>query len=70
MVAPRPQGALGAPPALSSGPRLAPFVVGLVVALGVFLPTLGLSLLVVLATEQIIRRFLPSASGWLGLRPI
>jgi uncharacterized iron-regulated membrane protein len=66
----RPQGALGAPPALAPAPRLAPFIVGLVVALGVFLPTLGLSLLLVLATEQIIRRSLPGASGWLGLRPI
>ncbi|MBY6239874.1 PepSY domain-containing protein [Methylosinus sp. Sm6] len=66
----RPRGALGAPPALSPEPRLAPLVLGLVVALAVFLPTLGLSLLFVLAIEQIIRRFLPGARGWLGLRPI
>ncbi|HEY8064314.1 MAG TPA: PepSY domain-containing protein [Methylosinus sp.] len=66
----RPRGALGAPPAFAPEPRLAPFVVGLVVALGLLLPTLGLSLLAVLAAEQIIRRASPGASRWLGLRPI
>ncbi len=65
----RPQGVLGAPPALSKPPRLAPFVVGLVVVLGVLLPTLGMSLLLVLALEQMIRRLAPEASGWLGLSP-
>jgi uncharacterized iron-regulated membrane protein len=67
----RPQGVLGAPPALvSPEPRLAPLVLGLIGALAVFLPTLGLSLLLVLASEQIIRRFLPGARAWLGLRPL
>lgn len=66
----RPRGALGAPPAHAPEPRLAPAVVGLIVALGLFLPTLGLSLLAVLAAEQIIRRAAPRASRWLGLRPI
>jgi len=66
----RPQGALGAPPALSQPPRLAPFVIGLVVVLGVLLPTLGVSLVFVLAAEQIIRRFAPGASNWLGLAPV
>ncbi len=66
----RPQGALGAPPAFAPEPRLAPFVVGLVVFLGLFLPTLGLSLLLVLALEQAARRFSPRASRWLGLRPL
>ncbi len=65
----RPRGALGAPPALSQPPRLATFVVGLVVALGVFLPTLGVSLIVVLLAERGIRRFAPGASHWLGLAP-
>ena len=50
-------------------PRLAAFVVALVVALGVFLPTLGASLVVVLLAERVIRRFAPGASHWLGLAP-
>jgi uncharacterized iron-regulated membrane protein len=65
----RPRGALGAPPALAQPPRLATFVVALVVALGVFLPTLGVSLIVVLLAERLIRRFAPGASHWLGLAP-
>jgi uncharacterized iron-regulated membrane protein len=48
-------------------PRLAAFVVALVVVLGVFLPTLGVSLIVVLLAERLIRRFAPGASHWLGL---
>lgn len=66
----RPRGALGAPPAFSPEPRLAPFMLSLILALGLFLPTLGLSLLAVLAAETIIRRAFPGASRWLGLRPI
>jgi uncharacterized iron-regulated membrane protein len=65
----RPRGALGAPPALAQPPRLATFVVALVVALGVFLPTLGISLIVVLLAERLIRRFAPRVSHWLGLAP-
>ncbi len=65
----RPQGTLGAPPVLARRPRLAPFVVGLVVLLGFFLPTLGLSLVLVLVTEGLLRRFAPAAAAWLGLPP-
>jgi uncharacterized iron-regulated membrane protein len=65
----RPQGALGAPPALAQAPRLAPFVVGLIVFLGLFLPTLGLSLVLILLTERLLRRFAPAAATWLGLAP-
>jgi len=43
--------------------------VALVVALGVFLPTLGISLIVVLLAERLIRRFAPRVSHWLGLAP-
>ena len=64
----RPRGALGAPPALAQPPRLAAFVVALVVALGVFLPILGVSLILVLIAERLIRRFAPGAGCWLGLR--
>ena len=66
----RPLGALGAPPAFAPEPKLAPFVVGLIVFLGLFLPTLGLSLIPVLALEQAARRFFPRAARWLGLRPV
>jgi len=44
-------------------------IIVLVAALGVLLPTLGCSLLFVLAIEQLIRRFTPRAALWLGLRP-
>ncbi len=63
-------GALGAPPAFAPKPRLAPFVVGLIVFLGLFLPTFGLSLIPVIAFEQAARRFSPRAARWLGLRPV
>jgi uncharacterized iron-regulated membrane protein len=63
----RPRGALGAPPALAERRRLGAGVIGLIVVLGVFLPTLGVSLLGVLAAEHLLRRFAPSAAAWLGL---
>jgi uncharacterized iron-regulated membrane protein len=63
----RPTGSLGAPPALARPPRLAPFVVGLTILLGLLLPTLGISLVIILLAELGIRRFAPSAGRWLGL---
>ncbi len=63
----RPRGALGAPPALTRPPRLAPFVVALIVLLGAFLPTLGVSLVLVLLVERALRRVAPAAAAWLGL---
>ena len=66
----RPRGALGAPTAFAPEPKLAPLVVGLIAFLGVFLPTLGVSLVLVLIAEQIIRRFAPRTSRWLGLKPV
>jgi uncharacterized iron-regulated membrane protein len=65
----RPTGALGAPPALAEPPRLAVLVVAIVVALGLFLPTLGASLLGVLVLESVLRRYAPGPSRWLGLVP-
>ncbi|MFO1124323.1 MAG: PepSY domain-containing protein [Methylocystis sp.] len=65
----RPKGALGAPPALAAPPRWAPALVLLILALGAFLPTLGVSLMLVLGFEAIARRFLPGVSQWLGLTP-
>lgn len=65
----RPTGALGAPPPLARPPRLAPALVLLILAVGIFLPTLGVSLILVLGFEAVARRFLPSVSSWLGLAP-
>jgi uncharacterized iron-regulated membrane protein len=65
----RSKGALGAPPALTTPPRLAPALVLLILAIGVFLPTLGVSLILVLGFEAFARRFLPVVSQWLGLTP-
>jgi uncharacterized iron-regulated membrane protein len=65
----RPKGALGAPPAPATPPRLAPALVLLILAIGVFLPTLGVSLVLVFGFETIARRFLPGVSRWLGLTP-
>lgn len=66
----RPIGVLGAPPVLGRSPRLASFVVGLTVVLGIFLPMLGVSLVAVLLVELVIRRFVPGTSRWLGLAPM
>ncbi|MBM3578962.1 MAG: PepSY domain-containing protein [Alphaproteobacteria bacterium] len=65
----RQPGALGAPPALAEKPSLAPALVLLIVLLGVFLPTLGASLIVVLCFEAATRRFMPGVARWLGLAP-
>jgi uncharacterized iron-regulated membrane protein len=66
----RPRGSLGAPPALARAPRLAPFVIGVILIMGVFLPVLGTSLVIVLAIELVFRRFAPNSGRWLGLTPI
>ncbi|HTV32373.1 MAG TPA: PepSY domain-containing protein [Methylocella sp.] len=65
----RPVGLLGAPPAIISPPRLAPFLIAFVIVLGFVLPALGMSLVAVLLAELAIRRFAPGASLWLGLVP-
>jgi uncharacterized iron-regulated membrane protein len=63
----RPQGALGAPPAPSPRPSLAPLVVTAIIALGLFLPTLGISLLCVLVVEALIVRLSPDSAKRLGI---
>ena len=66
----RPEKVLGAPPALS---RRSPVPIGLVIllaALGIYLPLLGLSIILVLLTERFVLRRLPAARDWLGLRPL
>jgi uncharacterized iron-regulated membrane protein len=62
----RPDGVLGAPEALQ--PSRFSFGLGLIIlALAVYLPLLGLSMLVVNLIEQLILRRIPSVRNWLGL---
>lgn len=64
----RPGGVLGAP--IPTGrPRLGAAFAGVLIALGLLLPLLGLSLIAVLAIERLLLRRLPATSRWLGLRP-
>jgi uncharacterized iron-regulated membrane protein len=63
----RPQGKLGAPSLSQNAPRLA---IGLgigIVVMGCLLPTLGASLLFLLALEKLVLRKIPSCQRWLGL---
>jgi uncharacterized iron-regulated membrane protein len=62
----RPAGQLGAPPLPAIAVR-PPWAV--VVLLGVTLPVLGLSLLVVVAIDRLLPRVSPSAARWLGFAP-
>lgn len=64
----RPLGVLGAPQALAR-PAVSIGFVALLVALGLFLPLLGISMLAVLLAERVVGRLLPGTSKWLGLRP-
>jgi len=64
----KPQGMLGAPPASPPRPLAIGFV-AMLVGLGLLLPMLGASILVVFAVETFILRRLPTARHWLGLRP-
>lgn len=63
----RPVGLLGAPLPLGR-PRFGWTLVAAVVALALYLPLFGLTLLGVLASEAVIRRVSPHATAWLGLR--
>jgi uncharacterized iron-regulated membrane protein len=65
----RPDGVLGAPAALST-PQLFTFgLTALILALAVYLPLFGLSLLFVIVTERLLLRRIPGAVLWLGLSP-
>lgn len=66
----RPEGVLGAPQEILPRRRLAPLLVALIVTLGVLLPTLGISLILTLGIEALIRRHYPVTSRWLGLNPV
>jgi uncharacterized iron-regulated membrane protein len=64
----KPEDALGAPP-VRSWPPLAIGFIGLLVLLGVLLPMLGVSMIVVLLVERLVLRHLPGPGRWLGLSP-
>lgn len=63
----RPDGALGAPPPLPEG-RLTAGLGLIILALGLFLPVLGASLIVVALVEALVLKRLPGVRSWLGLR--
>jgi uncharacterized iron-regulated membrane protein len=63
----RPIGLLGAPIPLSR-PRFGAALVAAIVALGVYLPMFGLTLIAMLVTERLLLRRLPAARRWLALR--
>jgi uncharacterized iron-regulated membrane protein len=60
-------GVLGAP-LPSSQPRFSFGLLAVIVAFSIYLPLLGASLLLVLATERFVLRRIPGARRWLGLR--
>lgn len=65
----RPEGVLGAPRAGEPRPAALAFFT-LVIALGLFLPLMGISLLAVLAVERLVLVHLPGVRRWLGLRGV
>ena len=64
----RPGGVLGAPPALETA-KYPGALLGLLVMLGVFLPLLGASMLLVLLIERLCLRRIEGVSTFLGLAP-
>ena len=62
----RPIGLLGAPARLSR-PAVGAGLVTLIVALGLYLPMFGVTLILVLLTERLMLRHLPRSRRWLGL---
>jgi len=64
----RPVGLVGAPIPLSR-PRFGAGLVAAIVALGVYLPMFGLTLIATLAAERLLFRRIPPVRRWLALRP-
>jgi uncharacterized iron-regulated membrane protein len=63
----RPDGVLGAP--IPAGPpRFATGLLAIVLILGVLLPLLGLTLVLVFLVERLVLRHIPGVARWLGLR--
>jgi len=65
----RPTGLLGAPIRLSR-PSIGAGLIALIVALGLYLPMFGATLILVLVAERILLRRLPQTRDWLGLAPV
>lgn len=64
----RPSDKLGAPQILPNE-RLAPGLALIIVALGIFLPVLGISLIIIGVIEWLMLRRIPRVRDWLGLKP-
>jgi uncharacterized iron-regulated membrane protein len=62
----RPASVLGAPVPLAN-PRFTVGFAALVIALGIYLPLFGLSLVLVAATERLLFQRFPATQPWLGL---
>jgi uncharacterized iron-regulated membrane protein len=65
----RPIGLLGAPVRLSR-PAIGAGLIAIIVALGLYMPVFGATLILVLLTEKLLLRHLPKTRQWLGLAPI
>jgi uncharacterized iron-regulated membrane protein len=63
----RPAGVLGAPIGLER-PSLSRLLVVLIVLMGIYLPMLGISIILVWLIERFLLRRLPGVGSWLGLR--
>jgi uncharacterized iron-regulated membrane protein len=62
----RDAGALGAPPRMHAV-RLSRVFIAFLIALGIYQPILGASMILVLLTERYVLRRIPAVSTWLGL---
>ncbi|MGN6622327.1 MAG: PepSY-associated TM helix domain-containing protein [Sphingomonas sp.] len=65
----RPKGLLGAPIPLSR-PRFGAVLIAAIVALGLYLPMFGVTLIAVFVVDRFVLRRVPSARRWLGLKPV
>lgn len=65
----RPKGLLGAPIPLGR-PRFGGVLIAAIVALGLYLPMFGATLIAVLLVDRFVLRRVPSARRWLGLKPV
>lgn len=59
---------LGVPKANQAVPKFAYSLVGIIVMLGVLLPFLGITMVVVLLTERWVLRYIPAMRNFLGLK--
>ncbi len=64
----RSPGTLGAPNPSQVAPKLAYALIGIMVALGVLLPFLGITMILVLLTECWVLRYIPATRNFLGLK--